>query len=415
MRGFVASCMDFTPILEEIKPTKKEEKELATAVQHVLRKIKVAGARPILGGSGAKQTWLRHTHDIDIYVTFPSKTYAHRSAELSDLLHKALRKSFSKVTRLHGSRDYFQLTYQDFVFEIVPILAIKKASDARNTTDFSQLHVNYVLKHVKKNKRLSDEIRLVKQFAKANHVYGAESYIKGFSGYVLELLTIHYGSFERLMKGAASWKATMVIGDKKVAKNLNPSKISPLIVIDPVQPDRNAAAALSEEKYYNFILACRAFLRKQSPLFFEEKHIDPCQLQKHGTLVRVDVIPLEGNRDMVGAKLLKAFTHIKEQIKHHDFTLITAKWSYNPVLKKAVFYYVADKKELSPTMKHYGPSSEHEKALLNFKKTHKNVKMMGKQSYVLKKRAYQDISLLMKDLLRSENVTSRVKKTQLSL
>ena len=69
--------MDFTSVLDEIKPTKKEERELADAVRDVLRKIKIPQAKPILGGSGGKQTWLRHTHDIDIYVTFSWKRYAH--------------------------------------------------------------------------------------------------------------------------------------------------------------------------------------------------------------------------------------------------------------------------------------------------------------------------------------------------
>ncbi|MBD3252791.1 hypothetical protein GF386_03610, partial [Candidatus Pacearchaeota archaeon] len=53
-------------------------------------------------------------------------------------------------------------------------------------TDLSYFHVNHILKKIKKNKNLSDEIRLAKKFAYSQNCYGAESYIHGFSGYALE-------------------------------------------------------------------------------------------------------------------------------------------------------------------------------------------------------------------------------------
>ncbi len=400
--------MDFTPVLREIKPTKKEEQQLSSIAKSVTKKISIKNAVPMLGGSGAKRTWLKNTHDIDIYVKFKYSIYKDKSDQLADILHQALKKRFSRISRLHGSRDYFQLKQKSLTLEIVPILDINNPSQAQNTTDFSHLHVHYVLKHIQKRKKLADEIRLTKQFAKANHVYGAESYIKGFSGYVLELLTIHYGSFMELMKAATKWKPGVVIGDKKTAKKLNPSKRSILIVMDPVQPDRNAAAALSEEKFYDMIIASRAFLKHKSLSFFEEKHLDPKNLKKMGMLVQLDVKPLSGNRDIAGAKLLKAFTFIKDQMKHHDFTLITYKWSFNPVKEKAVFYYVVDKHELAPTKKQSGPPVANVKALANFRKKHKVVKIENGSSYAIKKRKYVTIDSLVKDLIKSTNVKSRV-------
>lgn len=45
-----------------------------------------------------------------------------------------------------------------------------------------------------------DEIKIAKAFCHATGCYGAESYIKGFSGYALELLIYHYKSFQSFVK-----------------------------------------------------------------------------------------------------------------------------------------------------------------------------------------------------------------------
>src|SRR3989344_5465726 len=262
-------------------PSKKEEIEIKDVVSKVLSKIKVKDAKPILGGSGAKNTWLLGTHDIDIYVKFNYSKYKDKSELLSELLYKSIKTKF-KLTRLHGSRDYFQTKIGKFTVEIVPILDIKDSSEAKNITDVSQLHVNYVQKY----KKLANEIRLAKLFCKASEVYGAESYIQGFSGYVVELLVINYKSFKNLVKAASSWKPKTIIGSNKDADNLNYSKtISPLILIDPVQHDRNAAAAISDEKYNQFIKACKNYLKKPSESLFIQKVFDLSAIKKKYNLV----------------------------------------------------------------------------------------------------------------------------------
>ena len=89
--------MDFTSVLKEIKPTQKEERELSSLVKQVTKNIVVKDAIPILGGSGAKGTWLRNTHDIDIYVKFKYASYKDKSDQLADILHQALKKKFSRI------------------------------------------------------------------------------------------------------------------------------------------------------------------------------------------------------------------------------------------------------------------------------------------------------------------------------
>ena len=181
-------------VINDIKPSKEYEKEILNKANSIINKINksIKDAKAVLGGSGAKGTWLK-TFDADIFVKFNYNKFKDKSDKLSDNLEKFLKKNF-KITRLHGSRDYFQIRGGKFTFEIVPILDIKKSEQAKNITDVSPLHSNFVLKH----KKLIDEMRLTKQFFKAADAYGAESYIRGFSGYVCEILTAYYGSFLKL-------------------------------------------------------------------------------------------------------------------------------------------------------------------------------------------------------------------------
>ncbi|MEK6951418.1 MAG: nucleotidyltransferase domain-containing protein, partial [Nanoarchaeota archaeon] len=237
----------FESILKKIKPPVEDEKKIFSLTNELISKIKIKDTKVIIGGSLAKDTWLKDTHDIDIFVKFNYNKFKDKSHKLSMFLEKALKKL--KPIKLHGSRDYFQIEKQNYNFEIVPILDIKNILQARNITDISPLHVSWVKKHNK-----ADQIRLTKAFAKAQNIYGAESYIQGFSGYVLEILTVYYGSFLSLVKNVSKWKERTIIDPEKQLKNhlieLNKSKIqSPLILVDPVDKTRNASAVVSKEKY----------------------------------------------------------------------------------------------------------------------------------------------------------------------
>src|SRR3989338_3099690 len=167
-------------VLKTVKPVPEEERRVKALVTEVVAKLKLPQTTASLGGSGAKGTWLHGDHYVDIYVQVDKKKL--QTKEISVLLRAHLKKKFSQVTQLHGSRDYFQIRHGGFTFEIVPILKIRKADEAVNITDISPLHARWVTKHKK-----GDQIRLAKAFCRAQGCYGAESYTQGFSGYVLEI------------------------------------------------------------------------------------------------------------------------------------------------------------------------------------------------------------------------------------
>lgn len=396
-------------VLKQIKPSKKEEQQIKELVQQILKKIKIKDAKAVLGGSGAKGTWLRNTYDTDIYVQFNPKKY--KDKNISKILYKELKKKFKKVEVLHGSRDYFRIFKEDFTIEIVPILDIKKAEDAANITDVSPLHAEWVKKHNK-----GDEIRLAKAFCRAQSCYGAESYIQGFSGYVLEILTIKYGSFENLMRAAAKWKAKEYIDVEKHGKKLNKAKTySPLILIDPVQGDRNAAAALNKKNYQKFIQSAQSFLKHPAKEFFEKKEVTIEELKKKSEgkkLLLLQVKPVKGKEDVIGAKLLKTLEYLKKQLKLNDFKIYDYNWKWD---ETALFWFIMDAELLPETKEHQGPKLSQTKHVEKFKIKNKNHKIYEKNGRVYAEipRTYRTPEGLIEELIKDFNVRKRVKEIKL--
>ena len=268
-------------VLNKIIPSTVEKKNYTEIANTFIKKLQknLPTAKIILGGSAKKGTLISGNHDIDLFVAFNLKK--HLNDNLTEILEKAIKKSFPKlaISKLHGSRDYFQTTYHDYTLEIVPILKITKAEQAQNITDISPLHAQWVNK--KATAKVKDDIRLLKQFCKANKLYGAESFISGFSGYVLEILTIHYGSFKKVLQSATKWKKKQIIDPSKFYKkdlalfHINNSKLnSPIIVVDPVDKSRNAAAALSEEKLAIFVRSAKKYLRNPTVELFQVRKIN---------------------------------------------------------------------------------------------------------------------------------------------
>ena len=405
-------------VLKEIEPDEKYQKEMFKRINEIIIKINrgLKDANAVLGGSGAKGTWLK-TFDADIFVLFDYRKYNSRSQELSDILEIILKKNFNGLRKLHGSRDYFQLKHGNFTFEIVPILKITKAEQAKNITDVSPLHSRWVLRH----KKLASEMKLAKQFCKANNLYGAESHLRGFSGYVCEILSVHYGSFINILKNAAKWQEKTLIDVEKyyrrqdVFKIINTSKLaSPLIVIDPVQKDRNAAAALSLEKFSDFKVAAAKFLRKPSKDFFRPKRLmDKFLKGKIGNrnLIMVKLSALDGKSDIAGSKIVKAYEFFIRELEKNEFKIIKKGLEFQDSAATACFLF--GKKGLEKTRLVEGPPLKLSQHVLNFKKLHKKTFKKNGKIVALEKRKFTKAEELLKKISKENYVKERCKSVKI--
>lgn len=185
--------MNYTGILKKITPDRqallRKSARTIAAIQQEAAKKKVK-CHIMLAGSLAKGTVLKQNVDCDIFVRFD---YTYKDKDISKLL-KPLIATFSPAV-VHGSRDYYTFKKAGITYEIIPVLHITDPKDAQNVMDMSPLHVAWIVETLKKKKderqdgkakkmSIPQEIMLAKQFCKAAGIYGAESYVGGFSGHV---------------------------------------------------------------------------------------------------------------------------------------------------------------------------------------------------------------------------------------
>ncbi len=406
--------------LEQVKPSENERLDVKGKVDCFSALLEKATKQEVfVGGSFAKGTWLKGIADVDIFLRYPLSEFKAKSGKLSDLLESKLKVAFKGIERLHGSRDYFRVEYQGLRFEVVPILSIKKANEAVNITDISPLHVGWVKKHT--GPEGWKTVLLLKAFLRANGLYGAESYRRGFSGYVCEILCAHFGGFDELIDAATKWKKSTVIdpafyykSSEEATLSLNTSKLGALVLIDPVQATRNAAAALSLESLTLFAKLAREFKKSPSIRFFTKEIIEEGKLrQQHRDkpVVWLTLTPLRGKEDVVGAKLLKVFEHIGDKAEEFGFSIIKRGWEWDKN-KRASMWFVF-KAELSPEHEVSGPPVSAGAHVKNFRAAHgKCVEKRGRLVAIEKREFTKPLSLL-KWLASQEYVKERVSKVDI--
>ncbi len=400
-------------IIEEISPSKQDEDKVAQIVKeftlNLNKNLKDAEAK--VGGSIAKGTWLKDNKEIDIFAMFDYDKYKDKG--LSDILEKSLKAAFGKYKRVHGSRDYFQIGIDGYTVEIIPILKLKKAEEAINITDVSMLHVGWVKKNIG---NLASDIRLLKRFAQAHKIYGAESHINGFSGYVLEILTIYYKGFENALKEISTWKAKKIIDVNNVHKNvefaLNKSKLeSPLILVDPVDKNRNASAALGEGSYKKLIRASKEFLKNPSRDHFERRRFDLSHLRKaNKNLIVIEIDAFEGKSDVIGCKIIKMHDHILRRLS--EFPIKKSGWEWDDPAK-AYIWIVLESMDLPETKKITGPPAEMKEATQDFKKKYGKIKEEKGRATATVKRETTNAAEMMKIILKDEYLKDKAKRARI--
>ena len=375
----------YNKILKKIKPSKKELEEIkyisgeiTTKIQEKINKRGI-GAEICIGGSFAKKTIIKKDkYDIDLFIRFGGE---YKDKDISSITEKIIEGCrFSGVEKIHGSRDYFRIIKNSqLYFEIIPVMKVK--NEAANITDLSYSHVNYIKKKISSEK-IIDEILITKYFCHLNNCYGAESYIRGFSGYGIELLICHYKSFENFLRAVAKNKGEkMFIDQEKHYKNkneimmdINSSKLnSPIILIDPTHKQRNALAALPDETFKKFRNYSKKFLKNPNERNFFQKKLSIDELKKTAiaknrnfAAVIAETDKQEG--DIAGSKLMKFYNHLISEIEK-KYALEKKSFEYHHKKEAEYFFEVSKAKEIIFN----GPYSKDKENCEKFKKKHKRI------------------------------------------
>ena len=364
---------------DELRELKEEVKKMTILLKDELRKNKIS-AEVFVGGSFAKGTLIKgEFYDVDFFVRFDWR-YGDISAILSKVLKNIAKKKKLKLEIVHGSRDYFKIIIKDkIILEIVPVVKIKKPRESRNVTDLSYFHVNYVKRALAK-KNLLREVILAKQFCKSCKVYGAESYINGFSGYALECLIAYYKSLEKMLKELSKIEigGRVIIDPKKHYKKINDvlfemneSKLgSPIILVDPTWKERNALAALSRESFEKFQAAAKAFLKNPSKKFFEISKFDISnfknKVKKGEEFLSMELKTEKQPGDIAGTKMKKFSNYLKKEMSRF-FEILESSFEYNGENSARFYLIVKSKKEIIKS----GPPKDLDKYTGAFRKKNK--------------------------------------------
>lgn len=373
------SNLDFSISESDLKYLKSETLVFMSLLKEAIKSNKIK-AVPFIGGSFAKSTMIQSdNYDVDVFIRFDKK-YEYQLSNLLDTIIKQLCKTNKlKCTKLHGSRDYIQISKsKKLTFEIIPVINISNPKQAANTTDLSYFHVNYVRNNLNKNKKLIKEISLAKRFFKAQKVYGAESYISGFSGYAIECLIIYYKTFDRMIK--AFLKNDKILIDPKgeykkqnLLIEMNESKtFSPIVLVDPTWKERNVLAALSQETFEKLKVAIKNYLAHPSESYFEIKHIDEQDFVKKAKQSKSEYLKMviftdRQPGDIAGTKLRKFSKFLIAQLSR-NFDIIKEEFDYQLTTDATLYLVLKNKKQ----MVRQGPPISMKNAVLAFKKANKS-------------------------------------------
>jgi len=205
----------------------------------------------------------------------------------------------------------------------------------------------------------------------------------------------------------------MYFKGKDVFREVNKSKlISPLIVIDPVQKDRNAAAALSFEKFEIFRKKANEFLKKPSEKFFEVEDFNIDTLKekfKHKNSILLEVDPLKRKDDVAGAKLLKIFEFLNKEIINNDFKIINSGWNWDKKTN-AYFFFIFDNKLLSQTEEILGPPNKMKFHAEKFRKKYRKTTIRKSRIIAIVKREFRYPKNLINLLIKNNYLKDKIKK-----
>lgn len=421
-------------VLKAVAPSSTERDALLQTTFVIMNEIeRNATGRGLLVhcihvGSSARDTWCKGSNDIDIFIQFPKET-PRETLEKEGL---ALGQSVmaTKHTINFAEHPYVVAEINGYDVDLVPCYKLSSASELQCAVDRTPFHNKYIKNKIGGydyvrcvNGRVitaGDEVRLLKAFCKGVGVYGSDHKTGGFSGYLCELLVCHYGNFESAVAHATEWHAGKLIDlENHISEDLAGFGIEgdmPLCVVDPVDGNRNVAAAVTEQKLFEFIHACRMYLKNPTiEAFFppEAKEVELHDLMDYidytrGTNLDVAMfnVPEGVNEDNYFPRLRKLEEQLKGQLKAEGFSILTSDvWSD---LKVAAIVFEMEVGELPRIKRQLGPPVRIEKACEQFLAAHPDAYVHGDRYAVDVERKHCDSASVIQEYLRHQNVVENV-------
>ena len=400
-----------TSVMKNVIPTKTVEKSkerIAEAALELVKKEIVKFPEIIgveFGGSFAKGTWLSKDADVDIFVRFKKSTSEEKFEKISKKIGFDSLKKFSPYVR-YSEHPYVEAKMKDTKINVVPFYDVK-IGEWKSAADRSPFHTKYMSKSL--TQKMRNEVRILKTFLKSNGIYGAEIAKQGFSGYVSEVLVLHFESFENIIKSISKIEENTVIG--KTSKKFDTS----LVIIDPIDSNRNLAAAISDENIGKFILVCRAFKENPKLEFFKNKK-SRASKKYWGNVLSVKFNFKIRSPDIIWGQIKRATVSLSTQLELAGFTVLRSK-AYTDQQKEVYLLFFLESTKIPEIYTKSGPEFFREGSSKSF--ISKNLSNAGlvwvgnnKKIISLEKRKQVDASKFMTEFLKNNLQTGIPKGLQ---
>ena len=383
----------------------RTERELTTC----LRKVGLEAVAEVHGSAG-RGTWLSGDRDIDVFIVLDP---GYGRAVLSKVLDVVKAYVGEGWVEAYAEHPYIRAVVEGFDVEFVPCFRVDPREGLISATDRTPLHTQFVKEHLTPKGRA--EVRLLKQFMRGVGVYGADVKVSGFSGYLCELLIVRLGSFEDILRAASGWRRGEVID---ITGSADPDKLrkrfrDPLIVVDPVDPGRNVASAVSDTALWTFAASARAFLKEPNEKFFyPDEAVDISALLE--ALSRSDsnllfVVIEDGDvdvPDVLWGQLYKAERAVAKLLAKRKFRVVrSAAWSDEA--SKHLLVFELESATIPGVERKMGPPVEMAESSERFLKAHlcadstvSGPWIQGRRWWVETRRRQTDARLVLTNVLR---------------
>jgi tRNA nucleotidyltransferase (CCA-adding enzyme) len=343
-------------VLDAVRPSESEIESISEAASEFLRLARGyisergLGAEARYVGSFAKGTYLSDP-DLDLFVLFPE------SIPRDEMEREGLRMGDELLggVRMFAEHPYTRGRFRGLDVDLVPCYAVPSADRLRTAVDRTPFHTEYVLSRM--DPALRDDVRLLKKFMKGIGAYGAEPNTRGFSGYMCELLVMHYGGFRKVLEASAGWKEGVSISLEKKG----PPMIGAMVLYDPVDQKRNVASAVHMDTLALFMVAARAYLSSPSKRFFFPEDREPMGAEelesiaeRHGSrLITVVFRRPASIEDNLYSQLWKTRYALARKLNEFDYNVLRAVHAMRDETMEIAFELERD--VLSKTHRHTGP------------------------------------------------------------
>ena len=188
---------------------------------------------------------------------------------------------------------------------------------------------------------------------------------------------------------------------------------SPIVIIDPIDSNRNLGAAISLDSLGKFVLASRSFLKKPSKKFFN-KPVSKRVMKNTDKIIVVQFRFKNRSDDIIWGQIKRASNALKTQLELGGFTVLRNS-SIKDEKENAALIFLLHAKKIENSLVRSGPeisSKEHCEKFIsaNLKKSQLMwINDEGKMQS-LQKRKHSDVKLFLRDILKNNLKNSGIPK-----